>query len=91
MSEQIVRLVVEQDATDPYEHALNDLKQALGEGTRVAGPDEEGVIEVRLDAAGEDEAVKRVIDALTAAGADDHFEIAEHPEEPGHWRQSEDS
>jgi hypothetical protein len=89
MSEQTVRLAVRQDATDPYEHALRDLTRVLAGEASVTGPDEDGVIEVKLDAAGEDEAVKRVIDAVAAAGADDHVEIAEHPEEPGYWRQSE--
>ena len=91
MSEQIVRLTLMRDAPDPYEHALRELRQVLGDDVQVPDPDEAGVVEVKLDAAGEDEAVQRVFDAVAAAGADDHFEIAEHPEVPGHWRQSEDS
>jgi methylmalonyl-CoA mutase cobalamin-binding subunit len=79
MSEQIVKLVVRQEATDPYEHALNGLRDALGDQARLSGPDDAGVIEVSVDAGDEDDAIKRVIDAMAAAGADDHFEIAEHP------------
>jgi hypothetical protein len=79
MSEQIVKLVVRQEATDPYEHALTGLREALGDGATLSGPDDAGVLEVSLDADGQDDAVKRVIDAVAAAGADDHFEIAEHP------------
>ena len=76
MSEQTVMLVVDPEATDPYEHALNDLKRALGDDATVAGPDEEGVVEVTFEAADREAAVKRVFDAVAAAGADDHFEIA---------------
>ena len=78
MSEQTVKLAVRQDATDPYEHALGALRDALADAT-VGDADDEGVIEVRLDAADEDDAIQRVIDGIAAAGADDHFEIAEHP------------
>jgi hypothetical protein len=91
MSEQIVRLVVDPEATDPYEHALRELRQVLGDDVTVPDPDDAGVIEVRLDADDEEAAVKRVFDAMAAAGADDHFEIAEHPEIPGHWRPRDDS
>jgi len=86
MSEQIVRLVVDPEATDPYDHALRELRTVLGDAVEVPDPDEAGVIEVKLDAQDPDAAVKRVFDAMAAAGADDHFEIAEHPETPGHWR-----
>jgi hypothetical protein len=78
MSEQTVKLAVRQDAADPYEHALESLREALGDA-RVDGPDDAGVIEVTLDAGDEDAAIQRVIDGIAAAGADDHFEIAEHP------------
>ena len=91
MSEHTVRLVLRQEAVDGYEHALNDLREALGGDANVPDPDDTGVIEATLEAADEDAAVKRVIDAIAAAGADDHFEIAEHPETPGHWRHTEDS
>jgi hypothetical protein len=90
MSEQTVRLVVDPEATDPYQHALQELRQVLGDGVEVPDPDDAGVIEVKLDAADLEEAVRRVFDAMAASGADDHFEIAEHPEIPGHWRPRED-
>jgi hypothetical protein len=78
MSEQTVLLAVRADAPDPYDHALGELRGVLGDAT-VGDPDDAGVLEVRLEAADEQEAIKRVIDAIAAAGADDHFEIAEHP------------
>jgi hypothetical protein len=90
MSEQVVRLVVDPEATDPYQHALQELRQVLGDDVEVPDPDEAGVIEVKLDATDPEEAVKRVFDAMAASGGDDHFEIAEHPEIPGHWRPREE-
>ena len=78
MSEHTVKLAVRQDAADPYEHSLKSLRETLGEAD-LNGPDDAGVIEVTLDSADEDAAIQRVIDAIAAAGADDHFEIAEHP------------
>ena len=91
MSEQIVRLVLDPDAVDPHEHALRELAQALGDGATLSEPDEAGVVEVRVEADDQEQAVKRVFDAVAAAGADDHVEIAEHPDIPGHWRSGEDS
>jgi hypothetical protein len=88
MSEQIVRLALEREATDPYEHALDELRRVLGEEVQVPDPDDAGVVEVRLEAPDPEAAVQRVFDAVAAAGADDHFEIAEHPETPGHWREA---
>jgi hypothetical protein len=79
MSDQIVKLHVREDATDPPQHALNDLRAALDDAAGLEGPDEDGIIEVTVDADDEDDAIKTVIDAIAAAGADDHFEIAEHP------------
>ena len=79
MSEQIVLVRVREDAADPYEHALNDLREALDDSAKLTGPDDADVFTVTLDAADHQDAIKAVIDAIAAAGADDHFEIAEHP------------
>jgi hypothetical protein len=91
MSEQVVRLVLDPEAGHPHDHALRDLAAALGDGGTVGEPDDAGVLEVRLEADDEEQAVKRVFDAVAAAGVDDHMEIAEHPDVPGHWRPREDS
>jgi hypothetical protein len=92
MSERhIVKLVVDHSAADPPSHALHDLAAALGEDATVGEPDEAGVIELTVEAEDFEAAVKRVFDAMAASGADDHFEIAEHPEIPGHWRPRKDS
>ena len=90
MSQQTVRLAVDLEAADPYEHALRELRTVLGGDVEVPDPDEAGVIEVKLDAEDLEAALKRVFDAIAAAGADDHFEIAEHPDIPGHWRPGEE-
>jgi hypothetical protein len=79
MSQQIVKLVLDPEPGHPPDHALRDLGEALGEGATMGEPDDDGVVEVSVWADDLDEAVKRVIDAIAAAGADDHFEIAEHP------------
>ena len=79
MSEQTVRLHVQQDAVDPSEHALNELRKVLEDGAAVDGPDDEGVVEVTVDADNHEAAIKVVIDAIAEAGADDHFEFADRP------------
>lgn len=89
MSEQqTVRLALASDQDHPPEHALRDLAEALGHDGPLV-PDAEGVIEVQVEAADQDAAVKRVIDAITASGADDHVEIADHPDDPRHWRRDD--
>jgi hypothetical protein len=92
MSEKhVVTLVIDREAPDPPDHALRDLAAALGDGGGVGPPDDEGVVEVTVEAEDFEAAVKRVFDAIAAAGADDHLEIAEHPDIPGHWRQRQGS
>jgi hypothetical protein len=92
MSEShVVKLVVDRRAADPPDHALRDFADALGDGAAVGQPDDEDVVEVTVEAEDFEAAVKRVFDAMAAAGADDHFEIAEHPDIPGHWRPRQDS
>jgi hypothetical protein len=91
MSEQIVRLVLNPEAQHPHDHALRELGQAFGDDATLGEPDDGGVIEVRVRAGDMGEALQRVYDAVAAAGVDDHLEIVEHPESPGHWRQTEDS
>jgi len=65
--------------------ARDRLAQQLS-GARFETVDEAtGVFEITLEAADLESAVKRVFDAMAAAGADDHMVIAEHPEIEGHW------
>ena len=79
MSQQIVKLVLNPEAGHPHDHALRELGDTLGEGATLGKPDDDGVVEVSVWADDLDQAVKQVVDAVSAAGVDDHFEIAEHP------------
>ncbi|MDO8214166.1 hypothetical protein [Conexibacter sp. CPCC 206217] len=69
----------------PLEQALGDLQSALGEG-RVGRPDDNGILEVTVDAPSFDDALTKVWDGVAAAGADDQLAFAEHPDLPEHWR-----
>jgi hypothetical protein len=65
---------------------LELLGQALP-GSRISGPDDQGFVEVELDAGDQEDALQQVWDGIAAAGADDHLVIAEHPDLPEHWRR----
>jgi hypothetical protein len=67
------------------EQGLEELRTVLGDDT-VDEPDETGIFEVRVTASSQDDALKRVWDAVAAAGADDDIAFAEHPSLPEHWR-----
>lgn len=56
------------------------------EGGTVTEPDEFGIFEVELGTETWEQALLKVIDAVAAAGGDDHLLIAEHPDVPEHWR-----
>ena len=58
---------------------------ALGDGGMATEPDELGCFEVVLNCDSQDEALKRVWDAVAAAGADDHLVIMEFPHIERHW------
>jgi len=63
--------------------------QRLGDALRTPVPpaDADGLIEVPVDAPDREGALRRVWDAIAAAGADDHVAFAEHPDIPEHWRR----
>jgi hypothetical protein len=63
-----------------------ELAAALGEG-EVSEPDEIGVFEVTVEATDQEQALRKVWDAVAAAGADDHVVFLEHPDLPEHWRR----
>ena len=56
-------------------------------GAQVGEPDDDGIIEVRLDAPDFEEALHLVWNGIAAAGCDDHIAFAEHPDIPEHWRR----
>lgn len=76
-SPQRVGVIAEHGNTPRDLEAVQQLADALG-GASVGAPDEHGAFEVELVAASYDEAVKRVVDGIAAAGADDHLRLAEH-------------
>jgi hypothetical protein len=53
----------------------------------VGQPDEDGIIEVRLDAPDFEEALHLVWNGIASAGCDDHIAFAEHPDIPEHWKR----
>ena len=71
--------------SDRRRDALEELAAALPDG-RVGEPDELGVFEVEVEAEDQEGALRKVWDAVAAAGADDHVLFLEHPELPEHWR-----
>lgn len=68
-----------------FDGARDRLAQQLS-GAEFTDVDEAtGVFEITLAAADRESAVRRVFDAVAAAGADDHVVIAEHSGIEGHW------
>jgi hypothetical protein len=55
-------------------------------GAEVSQADDVGVFDVVLDADDQEQALRRVWDAVAASGTDDHIVFLEHPELPDHWR-----
>jgi arginine/ornithine N-succinyltransferase beta subunit len=66
--------------------ALEELATALPDGTEVGEPDESGVFDIRLEAKDQEDALRKVWDAVAASGADDYVVFLEHPALPEHWR-----
>jgi hypothetical protein len=62
------------------------LAEALPDDAVVAVPDDLGVFEIELDADDQEDALKKVWNAVAASGTDDHILFLEHPELPEHWR-----
>jgi hypothetical protein len=52
----------------------------------ISEPDAVGEFEIALDADDQEDALRRVWDAVAASGTDDHIVFLEHPELPEHWR-----
>jgi hypothetical protein len=65
--------------------AREQLREVLPDA-EVTEPDELGVFEITVQAADLESALRRVWDAVAAAGVDDHIVFLEHPELPEHWR-----
>jgi hypothetical protein len=66
--------------------AREELAAALGAEADVGEPDDTGTFDIALSADDEEDALRRVWDAVAASGSDDHIVFLEHPELPEHWR-----
>ena len=67
--------------------AYERLREALGPDA-LGDIDDTGILEIRIkDAKDFEDALKRVWNAIAAAGADDAFAFAEHPDIAEHWRR----
>lgn len=66
--------------------ALEELAEALPDDAEVGEPDDLGVFDIRLEAEDQEDALRKVWDAVAASGTDDYVVFLEHPELPEHWR-----
>ena len=79
MSEQHRVGLLAMHGNTPRDHQARDQLAAALPGAEVAPiEDDTGAFEIALEAASQDDAVQRVIDAIAAAGVDDHIQLAEH-------------
>lgn len=62
------------------------LAAVLPDDAEVGEPDDIGVFEIELDADDQEDALRKVWNAVAASGTDDHIVFLEHPDLPGHWR-----
>jgi hypothetical protein len=80
-----VSMVMLHLGTPRDQEAREQLAAALP-GARVGEPDEAGAFDITLDAEDQEDALRRVWDAVAASGTDDHIAFLEHPDLPEHWR-----
>jgi hypothetical protein len=80
-----VSMVMLHLGTPRDQEAREQLAAALP-GARVGAPDYAGVFDITLDAENQEDALRRVWDAVAASGTDDHIAFLEHPDLPEHWR-----
>ncbi len=69
------------------EEAVSRLAEQLSGAVFTTIDESTGVFEIALEAPDREAALRRVIDAVAAAGADDHLLIAEHSGEREHWKK----
>ncbi len=67
--------------------AMSRLAEQLSGAVFTTVDEATGVFEIALEAPDREAALLRVINAVAAAGADDHVLIAEHSNEREHWRK----
>ena len=86
MPQHIVEMLLLHPGTPRDFEARAQLAAALPEAD-VGEPDETGVFDITVDAEDEEDALRRVWDAVATSGTDDHIVFLEHPELPEHWRR----
>jgi hypothetical protein len=79
MAEHKIGLIAQHGRTPRDEEAREQVTEVLEDAEVGPIDDETGVFEIELEADSYDDAVLRVIDAMAAAGVDDHLMLAEHP------------
>jgi hypothetical protein len=85
MAEHRVGLILLDPPIAVRRRARERLEEVLGQGS-LTEPDDVGVFEARVDAEDFEHALRKVWDAIAAAGVDDHVAFLEHPDLPEHWR-----
>jgi hypothetical protein len=73
-----VGLIAQHGNTPRDQEAREQLAEVLEDAEVGPIEDETGTFEVELEADSQDIATQRVIDAIAAAGVDDHIQLAEH-------------
>jgi hypothetical protein len=81
----VVSMLLLHPGTPRDAEARAQLAAALPEA-ELSEPDELGVFDVTLDAEDQEDALRRVWDAVALSGTDDHVVFMEHPDLPEHWR-----
>jgi hypothetical protein len=79
-----------QDRTERARQAIDDVVAALP-GAEASAPDSDGSFEISVPSASYDDALRRVFDAVAAAGADDHLVFLEHPDIAHHWESRDET
>jgi hypothetical protein len=73
-----IALELLQRGPHPIQH-VGAMRDVLPDATFTDPDPETGFFEIQLEADSYDDALQEVIDAIAAAGADDHVVVAEHP------------
>jgi hypothetical protein len=73
-----VGLIAQHVDTPRDEEAREQLADVLTDAEVTPIDGETGAFEVEVEAESQDEAIRRVRDAIAAAGVDDHLQVAEH-------------
>jgi hypothetical protein len=85
MAQHTIEMLLLHRGTPRDLEAREQLAAALPDAD-VGDADATGAFDIRLDAEDQEDALRRVWDAVATSGTDDHIVFLEHPELPEHWR-----